>query len=94
MLVPEGRFRTEPLRAGGRQTARGASGDPLFVARANLNGGVHPGRVLFAFGVAFIGFGGQEVPVNQREKFDAPDIKTLVDKILECFPWYSEPVRP
>jgi hypothetical protein len=31
---------------------------------------------------------------NQREKFDPPDIKTLVDKIFERFPWYSEPVRP
>ena len=30
-----------------------------------------------------------------KEKFDAPDIKTLVDKIHERFPGYSEPAaRP
>ena len=30
-----------------------------------------------------------------KEKFDAPDIKTLVDKILERFRGYSEPAaRP
>ena len=30
-----------------------------------------------------------------KEKFDAPDIKTLVDRILERFPGYSEPAaRP
>ena len=44
-----------------------ANGDPLFVARASLNGGIHPGKIRFAFGAAFIGFGGKEVPVANYE---------------------------
>jgi hypothetical protein len=36
---------------------------------------------------------GNSAPATQREKFDAHDIKTLVDKIPERFPWYSEPAR-
>jgi hypothetical protein len=46
---------------------RESSGDPLFVARASLNGGVHPGKIRFAFGSAFIGFGGVETPVQNYE---------------------------
>jgi hypothetical protein len=46
---------------------READGDPLFVARANLNGGLHPGKIRFRFGAAFIGFGGRELNVNDYE---------------------------
>jgi Protein of unknown function (DUF3421) len=31
---------------------REPNGDPLFVARAKLNNGVHPGKIRFAFGAA------------------------------------------
>src|ERR1700724_420587 len=55
---------------------RGAKGDPLFVARANLNGGLHPGKIRFAFGAAFIGFGGKEVPVNDYEVLTSPVIRS------------------
>lgn len=51
---------------------REENGDPLFVARANLNGGLHPGKIRFAFGAAFIGFGGKEVPVNNYEVLTSP----------------------
>jgi hypothetical protein len=46
---------------------READGDPLFVARATLNGGLHPGKLRFAFGAAIIGWGGQEIPVSNYE---------------------------
>ena len=46
---------------------REENGDPLFVARANLNGGIHPGKLRFAFGRALIGFGLKEVPVQSYE---------------------------
>ncbi len=46
---------------------REANGEPLFVARANLNGGVHPGKIRFAFGHALIGFGGKEISVQNYE---------------------------
>jgi len=51
---------------------REANGEPLFVARASLNGGVHPGKIRFAFGAAFIGFGGKEVPVANYEVLTSP----------------------
>lgn len=44
-----------------------ADGESLFVARANLNGGVHPGKVRGAFGAANIPYGGSEVKVNPYE---------------------------
>jgi hypothetical protein len=43
------------------------NGDPLFVARASFAGGVHPGKIRFAFGNALIGLGGKEVPVQNYE---------------------------
>lgn len=46
---------------------REANGDPLFVARASIGGGVHPGKIRFAFGAAFIGFGGSENAVQDYE---------------------------
>jgi uncharacterized protein DUF3421 len=52
---------------------REANGDPLFVARASLNGGIHPGKIRFAFGHALIGFGGQEVPVQNYEVLVSQD---------------------
>jgi hypothetical protein len=42
---------------------REANGDPPFVVRAKLNAGLHPGKIQFAFGAAFIVWW-QEVPVN------------------------------
>jgi hypothetical protein len=54
---------------------REANGDPLFVARANLNGGLHPGKIRFAFGAALIGFGGKEVPVSNYEVLTSPVIR-------------------
>ena len=41
--------------------AHEVDGAPLFVARANLEGGLHPGKVRPGFGGAHIGFGGREV---------------------------------
>ena len=55
---------------------REANGDPLFVARANLNGGLHPGKIRFAFGAALIGFGGKEVPVTDYEVLTSPVIRS------------------
>lgn len=46
---------------------REGNGEPLFVARANFNGGLHSGKIRFAFGAAFIGFAGKENPVNDYE---------------------------
>jgi hypothetical protein len=46
---------------------REANGDPLFVARASVGGGVHPGKLRFALGAAHIGFGGTETPVTDYE---------------------------
>jgi hypothetical protein len=44
-----------------------ATGESLWVCRANLNGGVHPGKVRGAFGAANIPWGGQEVKVFEYE---------------------------
>jgi uncharacterized protein DUF3421 len=54
---------------------REANGDPLFVARASLNGGLHPGKIRFAFGAAFIGFGGAEVAAANYEVLTLPVIR-------------------
>jgi hypothetical protein len=55
---------------------REANGDPLFVARASLNGGLHPGKIRFAFGNALIGFGGKEVPVANYEVLISPVVRS------------------
>ena len=44
-----------------------ANGESLFVARAFLNGGLHPGKIRGEFGAANIPFGGLEVKVAQYE---------------------------
>ncbi len=49
------------------------NGDPLFVARAFLNGGLHPGKIRFGFGAALIGFGGVEVQVGNYEVLVSQD---------------------
>lgn len=46
---------------------REANGTPLYAARANLNGGVHPGKVRPSFGAANIPWGGGEHKVNPYE---------------------------
>lgn len=46
---------------------REESGEPLFVARADFNGGVHPGKIRFDFRGAFISFNGKEVLVPNYE---------------------------
>jgi hypothetical protein len=52
---------------------REENGDPLFVARANFKGGIHPGKIRFAFGAAFIGFGGKENQVNDYQVLVSQD---------------------
>ena len=47
-------------------------GEALFVARAILNGGLHPGKVRRGFGGAFIGFGGREVQVHSYQVLISP----------------------
>ena len=44
-----------------------ANGEPLFVARATYQGGIHPGKVRLAFGAANIPYGGKEVKVAEYE---------------------------
>lgn len=46
-----------------------SDGAPLFVCRANYNGGVHPGKVRKAFGGCNIGWGGGEHKVSQYEVY-------------------------
>ncbi len=46
-----------------------ASGEKLYVCRANYNGGTHPGKARNAFGAWNIGWGGKEVPVKQYETY-------------------------
>src|ERR1700737_1880562 len=55
------------IPSGAAENGREANGEALFVARANLNGGVHPGKVRGEFGAANIGFGGKEVKVTNYE---------------------------
>jgi hypothetical protein len=52
---------------------REANGDPLFVARARLNGSVHPGKVRFELGAALISFGGREIAVQDYEVLVSQD---------------------
>jgi len=54
---------------------REENGDPLFVARARINGGLHPGKIRFAFGTALIGFGSKEVQVNDYEVLISPVVR-------------------
>ena len=44
-----------------------ADGQPLFLARAAYNGGIHQGKVRLAFGAANISWGGKEVKVADYE---------------------------
>jgi hypothetical protein len=44
-----------------------ADGESLWVCRASLNGGVHPGKVRGAFGAANIPYGGAELKVRDYE---------------------------
>lgn len=43
------------------------NGLPLFSARAEYAGGIHPGKVRIEFGAANIPYGGNEVKVNSYE---------------------------
>jgi hypothetical protein len=52
---------------GAAAQGREANGEALFVCRAQLNGGLHPGKVRGEFGAANIPFGGNEVKVNPYE---------------------------
>ena len=52
---------------GAAENGHEANGEALFVCRAQLNGGLHPGKVRGAFGAANIPYGGQEVKVNPYE---------------------------
>lgn len=42
-------------------------GTPLFVARAEHNGGLHPGKIRHGFGAANIPYGGKEVKVTNYQ---------------------------
>src|SRR5262249_487918 len=53
--------------AGAVVCGREGNGDVLFVARAAHAGGIHPGKVRFALGGAYISFGGDEFRVNSYE---------------------------
>lgn len=46
---------------------READGTLLYVARANYQNGIHPGKVRKEFGAANIPYGGKEVKVNPYE---------------------------
>lgn len=50
-----------------------ADGTPLFAARANYEGGLHPGKIRRGSGGADIPWGGQEVRVNAYEVLIKPD---------------------
>ena len=55
-----------------------SSGEKLFIARAEKDGGVHPGKVRSAFGGCNIGYGGAEIMVPDYEvlvKFDGKWVK-------------------
>jgi hypothetical protein len=54
---------------------REATGEPLFVARASLNGGLHPGKIRFGFSGAFISFAGKAVQVNDYEVLISPVVR-------------------
>ncbi|KAI1789975.1 hypothetical protein LXA43DRAFT_538200 [Ganoderma leucocontextum] len=43
----------------------GVNGDPLYVARASYEGGIHPGKATHRYGgVIYISFGGKEIPFS------------------------------
>jgi hypothetical protein len=70
VLMEEGRW----VKAEGGRVPDGAvvagyeaNGEPLFVARAAYQGGIHQGKVRLAFGAANIPYGGKEVKVNPYE---------------------------
>ncbi|KIG17525.1 hypothetical protein DB30_03226 [Enhygromyxa salina] len=46
-----------------------SNGEPLYLARAEYDGGVHIGKVRLAFGGANIPYGGKEVKVTKYEVF-------------------------
>lgn len=46
---------------------REQDGNKLYVCRANLNGGVHSGKVRKAFRACNIGWGGKEMKINPYE---------------------------
>ncbi len=63
--IPEG-----AIKAGNEE-----NGTPLYIARAYLNGGLHPGKVRPAFKAAHIPWGGREIKVSDYEVLvnaDAP----------------------
>ena len=43
------------------------NGEPLFICRANYEGGVHIGKIHHAFGACNIPYGGKEVQVSSYE---------------------------
>lgn len=47
-------------------------GSPLFIARAEYNGGVHPGKIRNEFQAANIPYGGNEVKVNPYQVLVGP----------------------
>ena len=49
-----------------------ATGEGLFVARANLAGGLHPGKVRHGFGAAYIPYGGKEVSEQSYQVLVGP----------------------
>jgi len=49
------------------QAGQEADGQPLYVARGSIKGGLHIGKVRPAFGAANISYGGKEVKVRHYE---------------------------
>lgn len=56
------------------QAGSEADGTPLYLARANYQGGLHIGKVRPAFGAANIPYGGKEVKVTSYEVHVGPAI--------------------
>lgn len=52
---------------GAKPNGHEADGTPLWTARAEYSGGIHPGKVRPAFGAANIPYGGKEIKVNPYE---------------------------
>lgn len=46
-----------------------ANGEPLFVCRASMNGGMHPGKIRNGFNGCNIGYGGREETVVSYQVF-------------------------
>jgi uncharacterized protein DUF3421 len=55
-----------------QKTGMKRNGEALFVARAQLNGGLQPGKVRCDLGGAGIPFGGQEMIVTNYEVLRNP----------------------